>query len=53
MYYSAIGLLAIAVLLLENQDVMRNEKGAFEKPVWKMYRSFLFAVLVYYITDVL
>ena len=53
MYYSAIGLLAALILLIENQDVIRNLEGAFEKPAWKVYRRFLFAVLAYYVTDIL
>ena len=53
MYYSAIGLLAVLILLIENQDVIRNLEGAFEKPAWKVYRRFLFAVLAYYVTDIL
>ena len=53
MYYSAIGLLAVLILLIENQDVLMNLKGAFEKPAWKVYRRFLFAVLAYYVTDIL
>ena len=53
MYYSAIGLLAMLILLIENQDVIRNLEGAFEKPAWKVYRRFLFAVLAYYVTDIL
>ena len=53
MYYSAIGMLALLILLIENQDVLRNINGAFEKPAWKVYRRFLFAVLAYYITDIL
>lgn len=53
MYYSTIGMLAVLILLIENQDILLNNKGAFEKPAWKIYRRFLFAVLAYYITDVL
>ncbi len=53
MYYSAIGLLAVLILLIENQDVMLNQEGAFEKPAWRVYRWFLFAVLAYYILDIL
>ncbi len=54
MYYSAIGLLAIAVLLIENQDILFHRLGNdFSKPAWKTYRTFLFSVLVYYATDVL
>ena len=53
MYYSAIGLLAIMILLIENHDILLDFKGDLEKPAWKVYRRFLFAVLAYYITDVL
>ena len=53
MYYSAIGLLGVMILLIENQDILLNNKGAFEKPVWKVYRRFLLAVLAYYIMDIL
>ena len=53
MYYSAIGLLAALILLIENHDVLLNLAGAFEKPAWRVYRRFLFAVLAYYITDIL
>ena len=53
MYYSAIGLLAALILIIENQDILKNAKGSFEKPAWKVYRRFLYAVLVYYITDIL
>ena len=52
MYYSAIGLLAVLILLIENQDVILNQEGAFEKPAWRVYRRFLFAVLTYYILDI-
>jgi len=55
MYYSAIGLLAVLILLIENWGILRNsaEGHTFEKPAWKVYRRFLFAVLAYYITDIL
>lgn len=54
MYYSAIGLLAVVILLIENKDVLwQDTGGAFDKPVWKVYRRFLFAVMAYYITDIL
>ena len=53
MYYSAIGLLAALILIIENQDILKNAKGSFEKPAWTVYRRFLYAVLVYYITDIL
>ena len=53
MYYSVIGLLALLTLLMENQDILLNREHAFDKPAWKVYRKFLFAVMVYYITDIL
>ena len=52
MYYSAIGLLAILILFIVNWDILR-EFHIFDKPAWNVYRRFLFAVLVYYIVDVL
>ncbi len=53
MYYSAIGVLAVLILLIVNQDILRNPKTSYDKPAWKVYRRFLFAVLAYYITDIL
>ncbi len=53
MYYSAIGMLAVFVLLIVNHDILLNRGNAFQAPAWRVYRRFLFAVLIYYITDVL
>ena len=53
MYYSAIGLLAVMILLIENRDILFKRGGAFATPAWRAYRRFLYTVLVYYITDVL
>lgn len=53
MLYSAIGLLAIIILLIENHDVILNRNDAFGQSAWRVYRRFLFAVLFYYLTDVL
>jgi len=53
MYYSAIGVLAILILFIVNQDILLNFNGSFDKPAWKGYRRFLFTVLAYYVTDVL
>ena len=52
MYYSAVGILALFVLCIENMDVMLNRNGAFDKPSWRVYRRLLGAVLLYYITDI-
>lgn len=53
MYYSAIGILAIIVLFIVNHDILLNRGNAFESPSWSIYRRFLFAVLFYFIADVL
>ena len=53
MYYSAIGILAAMILIIENQDILLKRSGAFELGAWKEFRRFLFAVLVYYVTDIL
>ncbi len=53
MYYSAIGLLAVMILLIENRDILFRRGGAFATPAWRAYRRFLYTVLVYYITDIL
>jgi diguanylate cyclase (GGDEF)-like protein len=52
-YYSAIGLLAALILIIENQDIFINIRKSFQKPAWELYRRFLFAVLTYYVTDIL
>ncbi|MBR5420518.1 MAG: diguanylate cyclase [Lachnospiraceae bacterium] len=53
MYYAAIGTLALLILLIENQDILLKPDKAFSKPAWKVYRRFLYAVLIYYVTDIL
>lgn len=53
MYYSSIGLLATLILLIENQDILLHPNDGFDKPAWKVYRQFLAAILVYYVTDML
>ncbi|SFB67853.1 response regulator [Ruminococcus albus] len=52
MYYSAIGVLAALVLLIVNWDILWSGE-LYDKPAWNVYRKFLFAVLIYYITDIL
>ena len=51
MYYSAIGILALLVLLIVNQDVIFKAKDNEEIPALKYYRLFLFGVLVFYVCD--
>ena len=53
MYYSAIGLLAILILFIVNWDILHNPSASYKKTAWKLYRRFLLAVLVYYVSDVL
>ena len=53
MYYSSIDLLAILILLLENNDIIFNWTNPVKLKTWMMYRRFLFAVLAYYVTDAL
>ena len=53
MYYSAIAILAFVVLLIVNHDILLDRTGAFRTPAWRVYRRFLYAVLVYYTTDIL
>ena len=53
MYYSAICVLAAVILLIENQDILFHKVDALEKRAWKIYRSFLIAIFVYYIADII
>ena len=55
MYYTVIGILATAVLLIENHDILldhNDDNDEIEKPEWNVYGNFLFAVLFYYATDI-
>lgn len=51
MTYSAVGLLAVAVLLIVNQDVIFRPGESKDIPALSAYRRFLFAVLAYFVTD--
>ena len=53
MYYSAIGSIAILVLLIKNMDVLTGRISRVNTPAGRTYRWFLFSVLFYYVTDVL
>ena len=52
MYYSAIGILAVLVLLTENKDILLKRNRISRLPAGRAYRQFLFAVLIYYFTDI-
>lgn len=45
-------MLALLILLIENQDVFLNRGDTLENPAWMVYGKFLFAVVAYYITDI-
>ena len=51
MYYAAIDLLAILVLIIENRYILIDYNKSFEATTWKTYRHFLFSVLIYYVID--
>ena len=53
MYYSAIGLLAIAILLIENHDILFDRSDSQNIPAIGLYRKLLYCILLYYTTDVL
>lgn len=52
-WYALIGLLAILVLVIENNDIIFHRGGDERFPGMAIYRKFLFGVLAYYITDTL
>lgn len=51
-YYSTIGILALLILLIENQDILLNLNKSFSVRAWKVYRKYLFVIIVYYLTDI-
>ena len=51
MYYSTVDLLALLVLLIQNQDIIFKSKKALQKPARIAYKRFLFTVIVYLVTD--
>ena len=52
MYYSTIGLLALLTLFIVNLDIL-SDSHIYDKPAWNVYRRFLFAVMAYYVTDII
>ncbi len=52
-WYALIGLIALAVLVVENYGVLFRRDGRQESPQIRIYRYFLFGIMAYYITDVL
>ena len=53
MTYSIIGILAGIVLIITNWDILWTTQNSGAAQVQRKYRSFLIAVLVYYVTDAL
>ena len=53
MTYSIIGILAGIILVITNRDVLLLSGSPKSLPILRKYRSFLVAVLTYYITDAL
>ncbi|MBR3737160.1 MAG: diguanylate cyclase [Eubacterium sp.] len=51
MYYSAIDILAILVLLIENQGILTKRGSKFKQPALRAYKSFLISALAYFVTD--
>ncbi len=52
-YYSLIGVLAAVVLIIVNYDILFSRNDSQRFSIIKMYRKFLYVVLLYYITDIL
>ncbi len=52
MYYASFGLLAMALHIIINLELIRPSKMKISKVMYN-YRCFLFAIFVYYLTDVL
>jgi diguanylate cyclase (GGDEF)-like protein len=53
MYYAGMGILAALIHLIINNDVFRRLGSVREIPAHREYRHFLWAVLVYFVTDAL
>ena len=53
MYYSLVSLLAIALHMIINHDVLWGNDGSDLIRAHKQYRIFLFSVLAFYTTDLL
>lgn len=51
MYYSLVGLLALLTLIITNHDVLLRKGDPSRSGVSRVYRRFLAAVILYYITD--
>ncbi|MBR4528663.1 MAG: GGDEF domain-containing protein [Lachnospiraceae bacterium] len=53
MFYSSFGILALALLLIINFDVLRGHMHRAGDTSYAPYRDFLFSVMCYYVSDIL
>ncbi len=53
MTYSIIGILATAILLINNRDVLWKKDDYLRAPAYRAYRYLLYGITAYYITDML
>lgn len=52
MLYSTGGLLALIITLIINNDILFRKEASRGVPAFHQYRSYLFNILAYYITDI-
>ncbi|MCR4923915.1 MAG: response regulator [Lachnospiraceae bacterium] len=52
-WYALVGILATAVLIIENFDILFDGKNDRQFPEIETYKKFLYGIIAYYITDVL
>lgn len=53
MYYSSFGILALLVLIIINYNVLIHPSQDATLPAHRAYRTFLFSVIAFYISDIL
>lgn len=51
MYYSSIGILSLVLHVIINSDTLFRKRNDGRVKVRKKYRSFLFAIMIYYVAD--
>ncbi|MCR5107526.1 MAG: response regulator [Lachnospiraceae bacterium] len=52
-WYALVGILATAVLIIENYDILFRGDKSLQFPEINIYRRFLYGIMAYYITDIL
>lgn len=53
MYYAAVSILSVLVLIIINQDVLFRHDAALKMPALAAYKKFIVSVLAYCFTDIL